>query len=165
MSTDFENENNISIAITKVSTFKYRDNFFKSPIKDDSSPKLIEKEFQSPSQCSPFLIKRRKDALGTIIKKGGKNHKVTFCDQINEKTDLAKKYIFRQKTPDMKIIKFDSNKKDSKKFKNNNNYGNNINCKNFNNKKFNCNSPLKNNNLYIKNNDKAFTRCESCFIF
>ena len=110
MSTDLDNENNISIAITKVSTFKYRDNFFKSPIKDNSSHHtLIENEFQSPS--SPFLIKRRKDALGTIIKKGGKDHKVTFCDQINE-TDLAKKYIFRQKTPDIKNIKFNLNKRD-----------------------------------------------------
>jgi hypothetical protein len=163
MSTDLDNENNISIAITKVSTFKYRDNFFKSPIKDNSSHHtLIENEFQSPS--SPFLIKRRKDALGTIIKKGGKDHKVTFCDQINE-TDLAKKYIFRQKTPDIKNIKFNLNKKDSKKIKNKNNYGNNINYKNFNNKKINCNSPLKNNNLYIKNNNKTITKCESCFIF
>ena len=164
MSTDLENENNISISITKVSTFKYRDNFFKSPIKDNSSQKLIENECESP--CSPFLIKRRKDALGTIIKKGGKNHKVTFCDQIKE-TDLAKKYVFRQKTPDISNIKFSLNKKDSKKIKNNSNYnyGNNINFKYDNSKKFNCNSPLKNNKMYIKKNDKTFTRCESCFIF
>ena len=159
-----ENENEDNTSITKVSTFKYRDNFFKSPIKEVSSQISENYDLSPISNNNAIFLKKRKDALGTEIIKGGKDHKVTFCDQINE-TDLAKKYIFRQKTPDMKIIKFDLNKKDSKKFKYNNNYGNNIYCKHFNKKKFNYKSHLKNNNLYIKNNDKAFTKCESCFIF
>ena len=164
MSTDLDNENNISIAITKVSTFKYRDNFFKSPIKDNSSHHtLIENEFQSPS--SPFLIKRRKDALGTIIKKGGKDHKVTFCDQINE-TDLVKKYVFRDNKNLIKGGKINNKKKITfEHFKSKyNNYDNN--CNKEKNIFF---SPKKNNKKNINNeksrNRKEFTRCESCVIF
>ena len=170
-----ENENEDNTSITKVSTFKYRDNFFKSPIKEVSSQISENYDLSPISNNNAIFLKKRKDALGTEIIKGGKDHKVTFCDQINE-TDLAKKYIFRQKTPDIKNIKFNFNKKDSKKIKNKkkitfehfkskyNNYDNN--CNKEKNIFF---SPKKNNKKNINNeksrNRKEFTRCESCVIF
>lgn len=160
-----ENENEDNTSITKVSTFKYRDNFFKSPIKEVSSQISENYDLSPISNNNAIFLKKRKDALGTEIIKGGKDHKVTFCDQINE-TDLVKKYIFKDNKNLNKEGKINNKKKITfEHFKSKyNNYDNN--CNKEKNIFF---SPKKNNKKNINNeksrNRKEFTRCESCVIF
>ena len=160
-----ENENEDNTSITKVSTFKYRDNFFKSPIKEVSSQISENYDLSPISNNNAIFLKKRKDALGTEIIKGGKDHKVTFCDQINE-TDLVKKYIFKDNKNLNKEGKINNKKKITfEHFKSKyNNYDNN--CNKEKNIFF---SPKKKNKKNINNeksrNRKEFTRCESCVIF
>ena len=65
MKTDLFNKNNTTNLISKISSFKYRDNFFKSraetKLDEDSNSDLD----------SPKIKKLRKDVFGNEIKKMG----------------------------------------------------------------------------------------------
>lgn len=67
----------------KLSAYKYRDNFFKSPTKDEQYKSRRDNSTTTP-RTSKFKHIFRYDAYGTPIRKGG-CHKVTFIDQVLKK--------------------------------------------------------------------------------
>ncbi len=78
-----KDKNDSTLLISKVSEFKYRDNFFKSP----SDKKTNNSDY---SDSSPKNRNIRYDVYGNLIKKGGKFHKVTFIDEISKKKLVEK---------------------------------------------------------------------------
>lgn len=78
-----KDKNDSTLLISKVSEFKYRDNFFKSP----SDKKTNNSDY---SDSSPKNRNMRYDVYGNLIKKGGKFHKVTFIDEISKKKLVEK---------------------------------------------------------------------------
>jgi hypothetical protein len=78
-----KDKNDSTLLISKVSEFKYRDNFFKSP----SDKKTNNSDY---SDSSPKSRNMRYDLYGNLIKKGGKFHKVTFIDEISKKKLVEK---------------------------------------------------------------------------
>ena len=106
----------------KISSYKYRDSFFKSdqkPRRDNSTTFFTDK-------VSLMIKENRIDAFSTTIKKGRKKHKVTFIDEI-KKIEIAEiseiqdcdnlspqaasnKYIINtRKVSDSKIISYSTN--------------------------------------------------------
>ena len=83
MTSFTKDKNDSTLLISKVSEFKYRDNFFKSP----SDKKTNNSDY---SDSSPKNRNMRYDVYGNLIKKGGKFHKVTFIDEISKKKLVEK---------------------------------------------------------------------------
>ena len=136
MTREVIDNNDCSLIMSKISSFKYRDNFFKINPGDktnDNSLEVID---------SPKNLNLRKDAFGNLIKKGKKEHKITFIDEVSnnnlvEEFKIEKfkiKTHFNQKEYNMYIYKMYD-----KKFK-----------------------QFYNSKL---DNDKVVTKCEACNIY
>ena len=78
-----KDKNDSTLLISKVSEFKYRDNFFKSP----SDKKTNNSDYSDSSTKNRNM---RYDVYRNLIKKGGKFHKVTFIDEISKKKLVEK---------------------------------------------------------------------------
>ena len=105
----------------KLSAYKYRDHFFKSPTKDQQCKPRRENSTITP-RTSRYKDIFRYDAYGTPITKGG-CHKVTFIDQVL-KTNFAQIHVIQEEPKNCYItgkaidtnflferrIKFDTNK-------------------------------------------------------
>ena len=141
MKTDLFNKNNTTNLISKISSFKYRDNFFKSraetKLDEDSNSDLD----------SPKIKKLRKDVFGNEIKKNG-NHKVSFLDKISKKKLVEIQNIEKHKNETFMLNDFEYKKYIlryyHKKIEEYNKF-----CEK---KKQNC-------------NDHVVTKCETCNIF
>ena len=79
----------------RISSYKYRECFFKSPTAKPLQPRR-ENSSAITSRTSLNLPDiRRFDAYGTPIKKGGRTHKVTFVDQL-QNTNIAQIQIIKE---------------------------------------------------------------------
>jgi len=141
MTTEVIDNNDCSLIMSKISSFKYRDNFFKINPGDktnDNSLEVID---------SPKNLNLRKDAFGNLIKKGKKEHKITFIDEVSN----------NNLTEEFKIMK----------------YKNKTNSINFNQKEYNkyiyklYEQKFKEyyNSNKLNNKDKVDVKCQSCNIF
>ena len=141
MTTDLFNKNNSSNLISKMSSFKYRDNFFKSraetKLDEDSNSDLD----------SPKNKKIRKDFFGNEIKKRG-NHKISFLDKISKKKLVEIHNIEKHKNETFMLNDFEY-----KKF-----------ILRYCHKKIEEYNKLCEENKK-KYNDKVVTKCETCNIF
>ena len=140
MTAEVIENNDCSLIMSKISSFKYRDNFFKINPGDktnDNSLEVID---------SPKNLNVRKDAFGNIIKKGRKEHKITFIDEVSN----------NNLTEEFKIMK----------------YKNKTNSINFNQKEYNkyiyklYEQKFKEyyNSNKLNNKDKVDVNCQSCNI-
>ena len=133
-------DNDCSLIISKISSFKCRENFFKLP----SENKTIDNSLEVIN--SPKKLNVRKDAFGNIIKKGRKEHKITFIDEVSN----------NNLTEEFKIMK----------------YKNKTNSINFNQKEYNkyiyklYDQKFKEfyNSNKLNNKDKVDVKCQSCNI-
>lgn len=106
----------------KISSYKYRDSFFKS----DQKPRRDNSTNFFTDRVSLMIKDNRLDAFGTPIKKGGKKHKVTFidelkktgiaeisefqdCENLSPKGDTNKYIINTKKVSDSKVISYSNN--------------------------------------------------------
>ena len=141
MKTDLFNKNNTTNLISKISSFKYRDNFFKSraetKVDEDSNSDLD----------SPKIKKLRKDVFGNEIKKNG-NHKVSFLDKISKKKLVEIQNIEKHKNETFMLNDFEYKKYILRYYHKKIEEYNKL-CEK---KKQNC-------------NDHVVTKCETCNIF
>ena len=141
MKTDLFNKNNTTNLISKISSFKYRDNFFKSreetKLDEDSNSDLD----------SPKIKKLRKDVFGNEIKKNG-NHKVSFLDKISKKKLVEIQNIEKHKNETFMLNDFEYKKYILRYYHKKIEEYNKL-CEK---KKQNC-------------NDHVVTKCETCNIF
>ena len=141
MTTDLLNKNNSTYLISKMPSFKYRDNFFKSraetKLDEDSNSDLD----------SPKIKKLRKDVFGNEIKKNG-NHKVSFLDKISKKKLVEIQNIEKHKNETFMLNDFEYKKYILRYYHKKIEEYNKL-CEK---KKQNC-------------NDHVVTKCETCNIF
>ena len=82
----------------RISSYKYRKCFFKSPTAKPLQPRRENSSVITSRTSLNLPDIRRFDAYGTPIKKGGRTHKVTFVDQL-QNTNIAQIQIIKEEKP------------------------------------------------------------------
>ena len=82
----------------RISSYKYRKCFFKSPTAKPLQPRRENSSLITSRTSLNLPDIRRFDAYGTPIKKGGRTHKVTFVDQL-QNTNIAQIQIIKEEKP------------------------------------------------------------------
>ena len=135
----------------RISSYKYRKCFFKSPTAKPLQPRRENSSVITSRTSLNLPDIRRFDAYGTPIKKGGRTHKVTFVDQL-QNTNIAQIQIIKEEKPS-----FSSYHKA--------NIGRNNNKCLENGKMIMKKNSFRVNNKEEKKTQQTNLKCEACLIF